>query len=372
MYSGCLSLLAYVLVAKRDYQRAALHFSTALAALRGSRYADEYLKATIVAGLGSLASELLDPHITRLMLNAAEEMVWPPSADALRYEATQALGWIAVQDGDHERAWELFERAADVAPTPAYAGAAEVNKVALLRALHEPFAAGRYAAKAAAALRDVRWAEAGTDERMALLDLALEAASVDPGCAIDALARYRTIGRTGDRAFALSDDPRVHAHEAHARGRVAAAGMRPEDAVDDLRTAFDTWTRLGFAWRAALAALDLYALTRTEEYLAHARTIARRAPHSWVSRAVAEAGQAPSSDLPRLGIAERRVVRLICDGKTSKQIAADLGKSEFTIRNQTKRIFKAFGVRTRSALATECARRGIFDTGADQPGRRRT
>jgi DNA-binding NarL/FixJ family response regulator len=46
-------------------------------------------------------------------------------------------------------------------------------------------------------------------------------------------------------------------------------------------------------------------------------------------------------------------------GKASKEIAAALGRSDYTIRNQTKCIFRAFDVRSRAALLVRCQREGI-------------
>jgi DNA-binding CsgD family transcriptional regulator len=54
------------------------------------------------------------------------------------------------------------------------------------------------------------------------------------------------------------------------------------------------------------------------------------------------------------------VMLAICEGKTSKQIAADFGRSFHTIRNQTLKVYATMGVRTRAALVAECARLGLL------------
>ncbi len=54
---------------------------------------------------------------------------------------------------------------------------------------------------------------------------------------------------------------------------------------------------------------------------------------------------------------QRLVLEEICKGKTTRQIAEDLHRSRHTISNHVKVIFKAFAVRSRSALVAEALRR---------------
>ena len=51
---------------------------------------------------------------------------------------------------------------------------------------------------------------------------------------------------------------------------------------------------------------------------------------------------------------------MMCEGKSTVQIADVRGRSPQTIRNTVSRILTAFGVADRSALLRECVRRGII------------
>ncbi|MGA8474550.1 MAG: LuxR C-terminal-related transcriptional regulator [Candidatus Cybelea sp.] len=53
---------------------------------------------------------------------------------------------------------------------------------------------------------------------------------------------------------------------------------------------------------------------------------------------------------------QRIVFEEICRGKTTKQIAEELQRSEHTIRNHAKLIFRAFGVKGRTSLVAEVLR----------------
>ena len=51
----------------------------------------------------------------------------------------------------------------------------------------------------------------------------------------------------------------------------------------------------------------------------------------------------------------------LVEGKSASAIAAEFGRSVNTINNHTKRIFKALGVRSRSALIAEYVQLGPLD-----------
>jgi len=80
---------------------------------------------------------------------------------------------------------------------------------------------------------------------------------------------------------------------------------------------------------------------------------------------------APRSEGAVLGVAQKRVMRAICEGKTSREIAQQFGKSVHTVRNQTLSIYRAMNVHTRSALVAECARLGLLTGPGEQPSAHR-
>ncbi|MBD5657068.1 MAG: helix-turn-helix transcriptional regulator [Candidatus Eremiobacteraeota bacterium] len=56
------------------------------------------------------------------------------------------------------------------------------------------------------------------------------------------------------------------------------------------------------------------------------------------------------AELATLTKAQRAVYDLLVRGRSTSEIAAELGRSEFTVRNHIKVIFKAFRVNSRPAL----------------------
>jgi DNA-binding NarL/FixJ family response regulator len=49
------------------------------------------------------------------------------------------------------------------------------------------------------------------------------------------------------------------------------------------------------------------------------------------------------------------VLRHLCEGRSNREIAEALQRSESTIRNQTQRIFDVLGINSRAALVARCA-----------------
>jgi DNA-binding CsgD family transcriptional regulator len=60
---------------------------------------------------------------------------------------------------------------------------------------------------------------------------------------------------------------------------------------------------------------------------------------------------------------KQRIFEEICKGKSPAQIAELLGRSEYTVSNHIKEIYKVFGVNSRSALVAAAIQRGLVKTG---------
>lgn len=59
----------------------------------------------------------------------------------------------------------------------------------------------------------------------------------------------------------------------------------------------------------------------------------------------------------RLSDRESEISALICRGKQNKQVAWDLGISEFTVENHLRRIYRKLGIHSRAALVAHFSRR---------------
>jgi DNA-binding CsgD family transcriptional regulator len=190
-------------------------------------------------------------------------------------------------------------------------------------------------------------------DRFALLPAAVEVdiAAGEIGSAEAAVAEMEKIAEVYPTTAA-------RATVAAARGAVALAEDRPTDALVHLRDAVNGWRDLGVPYEMALAGvhiaqacralgdedgvrMELHAALATFERLG-ARPDANRA-HSLLS----DRGDGGSGLSPR----EIEVLRLIVDGRTNAEIAAELCLSERTVHRHVSNILTKLGVRSRTAAA---------------------
>jgi DNA-binding CsgD family transcriptional regulator len=253
-----------------------------------------------------------------------------------------------------------FLAARVLASSPAAASVAELNLASFYRILGAPAAAREHLYLARRQLRAQRWSRADPDERMTLLEFALEAQKLEPTSAGETLMRYLASSprRRGD--LPLENDRRVAAIEAMAHGSLEAIHGRRSAALAAFGKALEIWSQLGYRYRQAVTALLMHEVDSDEKHLAIAARALAVAPRSWLSAEVEQRKSASASELSKLTPAERRVMLAICEGKTSREIAQAFGRSFHTIRNQTLKVYAAMHVRTRTALVAECAKLGLI------------
>ncbi|MEA2718517.1 MAG: Bacterial regulatory protein luxR family [Candidatus Eremiobacteraeota bacterium] len=353
-------MLGWIEIARERYPFAGRHFAEALATLEAAGERDEWARARAMHALAVLALETLDLRALQ-QLTVGQGRVGAEACEPL-FHTMQTIGWLRMLDGDESGALTEFERARALAPSPSLVAAAEVNRASYFRIRGESGAARSYLQLAGEALRGQRWADANADERMTLLEYALEAYQLEPTSAGPTLTRYLSGAQRRRAALAFENDRRVEAIELTARGALEAFHKRPRDAARLLRDALDIWGKIGYRYREAMTALLIDDIVPGD---VNVRDAARRAtasaPKSWLRREVDRRTARVASGYDALSPAERRVMIAICEGKTSKQIAADFGRSFHTIRNQTLKVYATMGVRTRSALVAECARLGLLN-----------
>jgi DNA-binding CsgD family transcriptional regulator/tetratricopeptide (TPR) repeat protein len=353
------TMLGWIEIAREQYGFAGRHFSDALATLDAARERDEWVRVRVMQAFSIVAMETLDLRALQ-QLSFHDNRVGDDAREAL-FHTLQNVGWLRMLDGDESGALVEFERARAVAPTPALVAVAEVNRASYFRIRGEAGAARVYLHLAGDALRAQRWIDANADERMTLLEYALEAYQLDPTSSGPTLTRYLSGARKRRTGYAFEADRRVQAIELTARGALEAFHKRTREATRLLREALDLWAKIGYRYREAVTALLLDDVSPGNDDV---RNAARRAtagvPRSWLRREIDRRTARVASGYAALSPAERRVMLAICQGKTSKQIAAEFGRSFHTIRNQTLKVYGTMGVRTRAALVAECARLGLL------------
>jgi tetratricopeptide (TPR) repeat protein len=291
-----LALLGWIEVREERYRSAGTRFLTALARLRSGTEIDLRLQGRLVHALGIVASETVDLRLGHRARREYEAMVWPESLRVERFNALTCLRFLALLEGDIERAWVLSRDAIAVAPRPAYVAIAETNAAAASRLLGDDNAYHLQLRRAWEIVRGEKWGHADAEERVALTNFMIEGGFAMPQDVRKAATLYQSLSERINRGNALESDRRVTAFEAFAAGRVYEMLGAHDDAIRAYQRSLELWSVLGYDMRAALVALDLRRLTRDERYRAPIDAVLTRAPNAWFgAHASPTSGRRPKS-----------------------------------------------------------------------------
>jgi len=344
-----LGLLGWIETKRERYDAAAKYFIAALDHLRATGEAHAFLQARMIHAAGIVASETVDLALGRRVRDEYDRVSWTGSLRREQFNSLTCMHFLSLLEGDIDTAYLLGRKAAEIAPKGPYAAIGETNGAVLSGLLGDEYGAALSLKRAWELLRSYAWTSADDEERIALTNFAIAGAATLPVEARKAVTLYQSLRAKANPLNALYNDRRLRAFEAMAAGRVSEALGRRLDAVGHYGRSLDQWQQLNYRMRAALVALDLRRLTGEERYATIVEEVSKRAPSAWLARRLK--GDSPLSELTQ---AELRVLAGLLDGKSTKGVAADLHRSRFTVANHIRKIFAAFGVRSRAKLLARC------------------
>jgi DNA-binding NarL/FixJ family response regulator len=338
-------------------EKLAAQGATLLAALRSLRRPQDvevYLYGMLVTQIAALAVELPSTELRDAALEHISKVPWTADIADLHFHAVRAIAWRHVLEGDEFNAFRRLKEALAVANTPAWRVAAMTDRAYLAAVLGEKRWSAQELRDAHELASSIDWNAVAGEEKLALPVLADLFAERDPAVAIGYVAAFRKTRKNFPRILSSRRDRRVEALEAFSLGKVQMELGDRAEAQRLLTQAWNIYTELGIAWRAARAALALAQLEEAESWRARAEIALEAYPRSWLARSIATPAARPmlasSTSLESLTSAQRAVLDLLVEGRGTDEIAAALGRSTFTVRNHIKAIFKAFGVSSRTAL----------------------
>jgi DNA-binding CsgD family transcriptional regulator/tetratricopeptide (TPR) repeat protein len=314
-------------------------------------------RAWATHSLAALTRELYLPEAMPDIERQLTETQWPEEFAVNRFQALRSLGWAKSLQGDDINAFRYLKRSAEVAPTTAWRVMAYCDRSYLARSIGQEVW-GRHELAEAEELADaIPWHSLVGEEPLALLLLAELFAGVDAAKASVYLARFREIGDVKSPLSLLRRDPRLSAMVDYSTGVVQAALGNRKAARLSFQSAYKVFAQSGYEWRAGRCALAEYQLNNSPSTLAAARDHLKNYSASWLGQAVrATSGGSSASSLPPM---QAQVFKLLCEGRSTSEIADRLNRSEFTIRGHIKALLKTFNVNSRSALIADAARRGL-------------
>jgi len=306
--------------------------------------------AVIASQIAYLAREMPGDALRDAAFAELAAVPWTPDLAEYRFTMLRAVGWRHALEGDYFNAFRRLKDAHAAAPSDGWRVMSSCDRAYFATVLGERRWAEQELSDAHELAATVPWTTLDGEERFALSILAELAAPRDPALALSYVARYKDAGKRFALTLASSDDRRVVAMESYSFGVVQHALGESAEAARLLREAWKIYDRIGYDWRAGRAALALATATGDDAWKERAAPKLRPYRRSWLVAGVAGANTAALAGAETLTPAQAAVYELLLRGFSTAQIAAEQGRSEFTVRNHIKAIFKALGVKSRPAL----------------------
>jgi DNA-binding CsgD family transcriptional regulator len=300
--------------------------------------------------LAALARELDLPEALPVVERQLRGGIWPEELNVQRFQSLKALGWSYALRGDYFNAFRSLKKSMAHAPSTAWQAIAATDRAYLARCLNEERWSRQELNEAEELAENIDWRATRGEERVGLLLLAEMFAGLDVGRAAQYMALFRDLGNLHAPLLQYGhDDERLQAQADYSAGVTQLALGNARAGVKLLRQSFEGYDRIGYDWRAGRSALRLFEATGEDAYLHTAAEKLRHYPNSWLAGELRKNAKSKNA-MPVLPPMQRRVFEELCRGLPTAQIAKNLGRSEYTIKNHIKLIFKAFGVKSRAAL----------------------
>lgn len=310
--------------------------------------------------LAVLARELYLPRAIPEIDRQLNGLPWPADFAPNLFQALKALGWAKALQGDYFNAFRHLKQASDVTDTTAWKVVAACDRSYLARCFGEHRWSRVELDEAEQLAARVDWHSTLAEERIGLLLMAELFGTLDTARSAMYLAKYRELGDIKSPLY-YCHDARRDAYARYSTGIVELALGEKKRGLAELREARKVFDRFGYDFRAAACLVAEFESTGNRDLLPVIEEKLRNYRQSWLVTEVRTAGERPEVPLPPM---QRKVFEEVCQGKSTAEIARSLGRSEYTVSNHIKAIFKTFDVRSRSALLAEAVRRGIVKTPA--------
>jgi len=259
-------LLGVIAAAEGRYGDLLTYARAALGTLDRCTTPDVFQEAFALKNLTILARDFDIAEDARLVSKRVPALAWTEDVCRVEFTAVEALGWCSALRGDSVQALRHFRRAEFVASTTPERILVGVDRALIAREFGHRAMVTEEIEHALKAARGFNWENAAGDYRVALLTLAQAAAATAPADAREMLDRHTSLRNSIDSTFAARIEPRARAEEAYTQGLVLRAEGRLAASAERLETAFETWGRIGYDWRAARAALELAELDAGEVF----------------------------------------------------------------------------------------------------------
>lgn len=345
-------LFASMCVATGRAEEASQMFAHALTLLHDAgQHADMALYAATLCDLAALVAEMpfpVDLAEIRADLQRLPQ-TWYLAEQC--FGAYRNLGMRLTLDGGVSASLGLvlLRRGAEYATTNAQRVSVLLDAAYVAYALDEPYSGGASLAEANELAESIDWGAESGDERNALIVAAELYASRDHARAQKYLDLHRSLPPPA-AALSIAQNRRIQASLAYAEGIVARYAGNSALAIGRLEHACELFASMKYNWRAALAAFEMYEITKTEEHRVRASDLIHAYPQSWIAARIGDASIFQDPRYRALTPTERKVFELLSQACGRPEIAVRLSISKSTLNKHIGNIFRAWRVSSQREL----------------------
>jgi DNA-binding CsgD family transcriptional regulator len=353
-------LASYICARRERYREQAEKVMKVLNLIGNKReqFAEDWYAA--VHTLAGLARELPFPEAAkRAKAEVDLDFQWSGDFAVSHFQALKGVAWSQALSGDELSCLRYLRLAQHIDAGPIWRAILYLDRSYFASIVGErQWAANEFSAAEDLA-EGIAWDETSGEERVALLLLAELATLHAPKRAPFYIARFSQLGKLRSNVQHFAFDDRLQAMEAYAAGIVRLASGDDAAAEEQLRLAWGTFDRIGYDVRATQAAMALSRATKKARWLHLAEEKLERYPRSWLARNLGAVAPAAEPDRVALSKMQGTVMKLVCEGLSTDEMAERLGLSRNTVLNHLKVVYRKIGVNSRQGLVLEAMKRNL-------------
>jgi hypothetical protein len=276
-------LLGMTAALEKDYAAQADFLIRSFEEFDAATCPDAWVEVLMLSNLAVLVRDLQSPELAAFVRERVAKIQWNSALSGRRFVIQHSLGWCSALSGDNLGGLREFRQSAEIAPSVPLRILAILDRAFIASQLHERFFALEQLEHACHLAAGIDWDAVVNSDRKVLLDLAAALAPHDVGRARVTLDRYFSARTPISNLALFAKDTRRRGDECMATAAVVRAEGHLDRAVMVYKEAFDIWTDVGYGWRAASAALEIYTLTGDTAYLDVVAREASERPLSWIA-----------------------------------------------------------------------------------------
>jgi tetratricopeptide (TPR) repeat protein len=277
-------LLGMTAALEGNFEKQASYLIRAFEQYDAADCVDTGVEASMLSNLAVLVRDLQNPELAAFVRERLGRITWIPAIDEHRFLALRAMGWCSTLKGDHLGGLREFRHSAEIAPKKTFRIVALLDRAFIANELNEKFFAMEELDLACRYADQVDWESTLRTDRAVLLDLASSLAPFDAPASRKFLDRYTSLKTSLSPLEMYSKDRRRRGEECLATAAVVRAEYQLDRATMLYKEAFAIWSEIGYSWRAAATALEIYTLTGDVGYLDVVAREAVARPLSWIAR----------------------------------------------------------------------------------------